>query len=75
MALMGAPSAAADENAAVTTATIGQRAELVNGDVVQGWTGLKPSSDSIPYTPHGTLWEATATNEAIQGSVQPVCRT
>jgi Domain of unknown function (DUF1942) len=30
---------------------------------VQGWTitDLKPSSDSIPYAPQGTLWEATAT--------------
>ena len=41
----------------LTTATIGQQAKLVNGDVVQGWTitGLKPSSDAIPYTPQGTL--------------------
>ena len=49
--LIGAPIAAADEDVAVTTATIGQQAKLVNGDVVQGWTitGLKPSSDAIPY--------------------------
>ena len=69
-----APAALADDEVAATTATIGQRAELTNGDVVQAWTitGLKPSADVIPYTPQGTLWEATATNEAVQGSVQPI---
>ena len=73
--LMGAPSALADEEAvAPSTTTIGQQGKLVNGDVVQGWTitGLKPSADEVPFTPSGTLWEATATNEAIQGSVQPI---
>ncbi len=55
------------------TTTIGQQAELVNGAIVQGWTinGLKPSSDVIPYSARGTSWEATATNEAIQGSGDP----
>ena len=69
---LGAPISAADD--AATTATIGQQAKLVTGDIVQGWTisGLKPSADVIPYTPGGVLWEATATNEAIQGTVQPI---
>jgi hypothetical protein len=68
--LLGSPLAMADDT---TATTIGQQARLSDGGVVQGWTitGLKPSSDVIPYSAHGTLWEATATSEAIQGSVQP----
>jgi hypothetical protein len=71
LGLLAAPAAAADE---ATGATVGEQAQLVNGNVIQSWTvtGLKPSSDSIPFTPRGTLWEATATNEAVQGSVQPI---
>ena len=44
---------------------------------VHGWTvsDLRPSSDAIPYQPRGTLWEATATDEAIQGTVFPVSPT
>lgn len=72
--LAAAPSAFADDESTVTTTTVGQQAKLTNGDVVQAWTitGLKPSTDEIPYAPQGTLWEATATNEAVQGSVQPI---
>ncbi|CPZ28164.1 immunogenic protein MPT63 [Mycobacteroides abscessus] len=33
---------------------------------------LKVSTDQLPYQPKGTLWEATATDEAIQGSVIPI---
>lgn len=53
---------------------LGQPGELVSGTVVQHWTvsHLKPSSDVIPYQPIGTLWEATASDEAIAGSVTPV---
>lgn len=53
---------------------LGEQGELVNGDVVQGWTvtGLKPSTDVIPYPVTGTLWEATATDEAISGNVIPI---
>ncbi|TFV54352.1 DUF1942 domain-containing protein, partial [Mycobacterium sp. PS03-16] len=53
---------------------LGQQADVVNGNVVQGWTvtGLKQSTDAIPYQVRGTLWEATATDEAIQGSVTPI---
>ena len=68
-----APFAFADDSA-VTTAALGSQAKLDNGNVVQGWTvtDLKPSTDTIPYQVHGTLWEVTATNEALQGSVTPI---
>lgn len=70
MGLAGAPLAAAD----VTTTTFGNEARLVDGAVTQGWTvtGLKPSSDAIPYPVRGTLWEATATDTAISGGVTPI---
>ena len=35
-------------------------------------TGLKPSSDTIPYQVRGTLWEATATDKAVAGSATPI---
>lgn len=71
LGLVGAPVAVADD--AVVHA-LGQSAELVNGDVVQAWTikDLKPSSDVIPYRAVGTLWEATATDSAVRGTVQPI---
>lgn len=52
----------------------GNAAELVNGAVVQQWTvkELKPSADAIPYAVAGTLWEATATDVAVEGSVIPI---
>lgn len=69
--LLGAPVAAADD---LTTTTIGNEAKLTDGNVVQGWTinDLKASTDQIPYPVAGTLWEATATDEAIEGSVTPI---
>jgi hypothetical protein len=71
-AAFSAPIATADNE--TTTSQLGSQATLTNGDVVQGWTitGLKVSTDTIPYQPHGTLWEATATNEALQGNVTPI---
>jgi Domain of unknown function (DUF1942) len=45
------------------------------GAVVTAWTvdNLKPSTDRIPAYPlHGTLWEATATVEAVRGTVTPL---
>jgi hypothetical protein len=68
--ILGAPIASADP----TTTTIGSQAKLVDGNVVQGWTitNLKPSSDAIPYPVAGTLWEATATDEAIEGGATPI---
>jgi hypothetical protein len=69
--ILRAPIAAADEP---STTTIGSQAKLIDGNVVQGWTitGLKTSSDPIPYPVAGTLWEATATDEAIQGGATPI---
>ena len=68
---VGTPIAAADD---LTTTTIGNEARLTNGNVVQGWTitNLKTSTDVIPYPVAGTLWEATATDQAIEGSVTPI---
>lgn len=47
---------------------------MSNGDVLQGWTisNLKVSTDVIPHATQGTLWEATATDEAIRGTVIPI---
>lgn len=69
--ILGAPVANADE---LTTTTLGNEAKLTNGDVVQGWTisDLKASTDVIPYAAAGTLWEATATDQALEGSVTPI---
>lgn len=66
----GAPAAAAE----VTTTTLGGAAALVDGGVTQAWsvTGLRPSTDVIPYPVQGQLWEATATDTAIVGDAQPV---
>nr|WP_090518584.1 MPT63 family protein [Mycolicibacterium neworleansense] len=67
----GAPMALA-EDGGVTTSALGSQAKLDNG--AQGWTvtDLKPSTDTIDYQTRGTLWEVTATNEALQGSVTPI---
>lgn len=61
-------------DAAPSTHPIGTQGTVENGGVIQGWTvsDLRPSSDAIPYQPRGTLWEATATDVAIQGTVIPV---
>ena len=66
-----APFASADD---VEVQSLGQPAALTDGNLVQHWTitGLKPSTDSIPYRPIGTLWEATATDEAIAGGATPI---
>jgi hypothetical protein len=59
-----------------TVGKFGSQGTLVdsNGAVVQGWTvtSLRPSSDAIPYPVQGRLWEASATDTAIKGSVTPV---
>ncbi|WP_176562189.1 MPT63 family protein [Mycolicibacterium palauense] len=67
-----APALAEDSSATVTS--IGSQAELVNGPVVQGWTvyELQPSTDTIAYPVQGILWEAIATDEALQGAVTPI---
>lgn len=69
-----APAAIAEEQNSVNTTQLGSQAELADGDVVQGWTvtGLQVSTDTIPYPVQGTLWEATATDEALQGNATPI---
>jgi hypothetical protein len=42
------------------------------GDGTWTVTNLKPSSDTIGWHLDGTLWEATATDEATHGSTTPV---
>ncbi|OKH82869.1 hypothetical protein EB75_11545, partial [Mycobacterium sp. ST-F2] len=72
--VLAAPFALAEGNDAdVIKVNIGQQAKLADGNDVQGWTvsDLKPSTDVIAYKPNGTLWEATATDEAIQGGATP----
>lgn len=72
---IGTATAFAEADAgAAPTSPIGNQAKLTDGSVVQGWTinDLKPSTDAIPYPVQGTLWEATATDEAIHGSATPI---
>jgi hypothetical protein len=69
-----APIAIADDINTVNTTQLGSQAKLDDGNVVQGWTvtGLKASTDVIPHQVQGTLWEATATDEALQGNATPI---
>jgi len=69
-----APIAIADDHDTLNTTQLGSQAKLDDGNVVQGWTvtGLKVSTDVIPHQVQGTLWEATATDEALQGSATPI---
>lgn len=71
VSVLYAPAAIADDS---VNHSLGSAAELTNGDVVQAWTvsDLKPSSDAIPYPVAGTLWEATATDHAVRGTVTPI---
>ncbi|MDV3125692.1 MPT63 family protein [Mycobacterium sp. 21AC1] len=72
---IGAATAFAEADAgAAPTSPIGSQAKLADGNVVQAWTinDLKPSTDTIPYRVQGTLWEATATDEALEGSATPI---
>lgn len=73
-ALLAAGAFAAAPSAGADTASLGGPGRLDDGSSVQEWTiaGLRPSSDTVPYTPEGTLWEATATNSAIEGAVVPM---
>jgi hypothetical protein len=52
----------------------GTQENLVNGGVVQGWTvsNLQPSTDNIGVPVRGKLWEAAATDNAIQGQAMPL---
>lgn len=70
---LGTGIAGADPDPAPTQ-PIGTQGTLPEGPGIHGWTisDLRPSSDTIAYQPRGTLWEATATDEAIQGTVFPI---
>lgn len=77
VAALGAVAALAGAPTAYATTDMGQLGDpiaLVDGPVVQSWTvsGLRPSTDSIPYPVAGRLWEATAGDTAVQGSATPV---
>ncbi|CAN5615930.1 MPT63 family protein [soil metagenome] len=56
------------------TGQLGDQFELVDGPVVQSWTvsELRSSRDNIPYAVQGALWEATATDTALQGNATPI---
>jgi hypothetical protein len=60
--------------AETSTQTIGSQGKLVDGNVIQAWTisNLKPSTDVIPHQVGGTLWEATATDQAMQSAATPI---
>ncbi|CAN5534915.1 hypothetical protein BH09ACT8_BH09ACT8_29250 [soil metagenome] len=68
--IVSAPIASADPD----VTNLGSQAKLVDGNIVQGWTvaNLMPSPDTIPFPMQGTLWEATANDQAIAGSVTPI---
>jgi hypothetical protein len=70
--ILGAPVVSAEST--TQTQSLGSQGQLVDGAVVQGWTisDFKPSSDVIPHRVAGTLWEATATDEAIRGPATPI---
>lgn len=72
--MISTASAAAADADDVQATTLGSSAQLINGNVVQRWTvsGLQPSSDAIPHPVAGTLWEAKASDEAVQGTVIPI---
>lgn len=71
--VFGTAIAAADDLAPAIQ-QLGTQGTVADGPGLQGWTvsDLRPSSDAISYQPHGALWEATATDEALQGSVIPI---
>jgi hypothetical protein len=78
-AIVSAPAASAwspFDGQGPTVQEFGGQGTLVDagGAVVQGWTvnDLRPSRDVIPYPVQGRLWEASATDTAIKGSVTPV---
>lgn len=71
--VFGTAIASADDPAPAIVA-LGAQGTVIDGPGLQGWTvsDLRPSSDAIGYQPHGSLWEATATDEALQGSAIPI---
>ncbi|MBN2446175.1 MAG: DUF1942 domain-containing protein [Phycisphaerae bacterium] len=61
----------------LTTQPLGTEGQLVDGSVVQAWTisDLQPSADLIPHPFYETLWDATATDEAVKGAATPIGST
>jgi hypothetical protein len=66
------PTASGDSNPVIQK--LGTEETLVNSGVVQGWTvsDLQPSTDAVNASVRGKLWEATATDKAIQGQAMPL---
>jgi Domain of unknown function (DUF1942) len=68
------PSASADNYPVVEK--FGTQEKLVDGAgaVEQGWTVayLQPSTDTVPWNVRGSLWESSATVQAIRGTVTPI---
>lgn len=71
--MLGAAIAAADDQTP-SIHQLGGQGTVADGPGLQGWTvsDLRPSSDAISYQPRGSLWEVTATDEAIQGTAIPI---
>jgi Domain of unknown function (DUF1942) len=70
--IAASPTASGDSNPVIQK--FGTEETLVNSGVVQGWTvgDLQPSTDAINVSIRGKLWEATATDKAIQGQAMPL---
>ena len=70
--IAASPTASGDSNPVIQK--FGTEETLVNSGVVQGWTvgNLQPSTDAINVSIRGKLWEATATDKAIQGQAMPL---
>jgi hypothetical protein len=77
MSGVGAPATAAAANDCMRMHNFGSHQRLADADgaVVQEWTvtDLKKSADPAPgYPLAGQLWEATASVQAISGTVTPI---
>jgi hypothetical protein len=74
---VAAPATAAASEDCMRMHSFGSQQRLVDagGAVIQEWTvtDLKKSADPAPgYPPVGQLWEATASVQAISGTVTPI---
>lgn len=67
---IGMATASADDT---QQTDLGAPAQIADGGTVQQWTveNLRPSGDVINYAPAGALWEATASNTAVEGGNVP----
>ena len=72
---IGMPAATAAPDACPHRFGVAQQLDDAGGAVVQQWTltDLRASGDSVPgYPLAGRLWEATASVQAVTGTVTPV---